>query len=99
MQEPQEDGVYSLGDRQYLIVQDGISYNTENSEFLGCLPVFGGTIELFKDSESGYFTLAFSSDTDKTPTFTQMHETTAKLWQKGTEKYWASKQQQNGKGE
>ena len=92
MPEQLEDGVYAYGDKQYQIVHEGTVYNTDSSEFLGCLPVFGGTIELYKDSENGYFTMTFSHDPSKKPAFGRLPEKTAMLWAKGIERYWETKQ-------
>jgi hypothetical protein len=87
--------VYSVteyDEKQYRVLYKGITYDTNEAEFLGFMPVFGSTIELYRDSEGRYFTLSFTRDLNKKPGFSRMPEGMAKAWIEGMEKYWAAKQ-------
>lgn len=85
--------VIEYADKQYRIVCKGITYDTNEAEFLGFMPVMGSTIELYQDSEGRYFTLSFTRDLTKKPNFNTMPKGMAKAWIEGMEKYWAMKQQ------
>jgi hypothetical protein len=87
--------VYSVteyDEKQYRVLYKGITYDTNEAEFLGFMPVFGSTIELYRDSEGRYFTLSFTRDLNKKPGFSRMPEGMAKAWIEGMEKYWTAKQ-------
>ena len=87
--------VTEYADKQYRVVCQGITYDTNEAKFLGVMPVFGSTIELYQDSEGRYFTLSFTKDLTKKPSFNKMPKGMAKAWIEGMEKYWAAKAKEN----
>lgn len=85
--------VTEYADKQYKIVYKGVVYDTNEAEFLGFMPVMSDTIELYRGSDGRYFTLSFTKDLTKKPSFNVMPKGMAKAWIEGMEKYWAMKQQ------
>jgi hypothetical protein len=82
--------VNAYGDGQYKIECRGVTYDTGESEILGYMPIMGDTSVLYKDNGHGYFVIGIPSKGGK-PSFTKLNKSTGELWEKGIEKYWASK--------
>ncbi len=78
------------GDGHYRIQRGALTWDTTRSELLGVMPICGNDSVLYKDPENGYFIISFSKTRDL-PGFTPINNSEGKLWEKGIERYWASK--------
>jgi hypothetical protein len=75
-------------DRQYRITSDWGNFDTAKDEFLGFLPVFNDTTELYRHGEELYYILSFFANVERKPAFTVMNKWIGEAWQRGIDKYW-----------
>ncbi len=84
--------IVEYADRQYRIKSDWGNFDTADDEFLGVLPVFNDTSELYRHGADFYYTLSFS---ERKISFSAMNKWEGEAWERGIDRYWETKQNED----